>query len=109
MTELRYHSEYEVDYGTEYFYDIYHDGEHVGELSMIKYDDFNHCERIDVYDEYQNRGYGTAAIKQLNELYGRVVFVADNKDAARLYARLGDLWRHDDADYIDLGYGVYEI
>lgn len=52
---------------------------------------------------------GTDALLQVSDIYGGVAIAADNARAARLYERLGTESRYDGAEYIDQGYGVYDI
>lgn len=111
--ELRLSREYPHDYGRDFHYDIVTKGTKIGTLNVITYEDtnsdYNHCERIDIDDQHRGQGYGTATFEALRELFGSVVVAPDNADAQRLYSRLGCEWDGDDADYIDQGYGVYEI
>lgn len=84
--------------------------EEAEELEVDVCDDWVHCESVEVYKEYRNLGYGTAALEKLAEIYGRYTITPNNADAQRLYERLGseDLtWP--DAYYTDQGYGVYKI
>lgn len=82
-----------------------------GVLSKILpcYADVSACELIVVYDEYRNKGIGTQALEELSSEFCGIVVAPDNENARRLYERLGREWIHEDADYIDQGFGVYEI
>lgn len=96
-----------------YMYDnvaILQNGIEVG-AAGISYgtDELPYVERIDIYPEYQNQGIGTKALKLIADKYGDYLIAPDNQDAARLYARLGELVETDITSYIDQGYGVYEI
>ena len=96
-----------------YMYDnvaILQNGIEVG-AAGISYgtDELPYVERIDIYPEYQNKGIGTKALKLIADKYGDYLIAPDNQDAARLYARLGELVETDITSYIDQGYGVYEI
>jgi GNAT superfamily N-acetyltransferase len=112
-----------VEFGTWFQLDILADGKHVGTTTVEKFhgedaygdiiEEYVHLERIDIDDEHQRKGYGTAAIKALAEKFGALVAAPDNEDARRLYERIGedayevgstkDEWML----YLDLGYGVY--
>ena len=76
-------------------------------------DDFYYLERIDIYEQYRNRGYGTQALLKLKDITGGYYLSADNADAQRLYERIAD--PISDADYnrfgfaVDNGFGVYII
>lgn len=96
-----------------YLYDnaaILQNGVEVG-AAEISYgtDELPYVERIDIYPEYRNQGIGTKALKLIADKYGDYLIAPDNQDAARLYARLGELVETDITSYIDQGYGVYEI
>ena len=66
-----------------------------------------YCERIDIDEPFRNCGYGTAALRDLSEMFGGIVVAPDNEDAKRLYDRIGyESYKY---DYIDQGFGVYEI
>lgn len=47
--------------------------------------------RINIYEPYQNRGYGTAVVRELTEKYGlNVLWVnADNDRAIHVYEKCG--------------------
>lgn len=71
---------------------------------------WTHCESLEVDKEYRNRGFGTAALEKLTDIYGSFTITPTSEDNKRLYERLGteDL-TYQDAYYTDQGYGVYEI
>ena len=94
---------------TNRIFEIMESGATVGGCSVMVDDRFSYCERIDIDEAYRNRGFGTAALRELSELYGGIVVAPDNADAQRLYERIGSAWTDDLADYIDQGYGVYCI
>ena len=75
--------------------------------------DFTYLERIDVFPEHQNKGYGTKALTELGNIFGDYYAAADNEGAQRLYDRLGSRMRSSDYDSfgfaIDQGYGVHEL
>jgi len=76
-------------------------------------DDFSYLERIDIFEEYQNQGFGTAALYALCEIYGGFFLAPDNEGARRLYDRIADSMKQKDYDAfgfsIDQGFGVYEM
>lgn len=72
-------------------------------------DDTAYCERIDIDEEYRNNGYGTSALNELSEMFDGITVAPDNEDAKRLYERIGCESRYENADYIDQGFGVYDI
>ena len=99
-------------------YDIIANGEKVGSLEII--DQFNedndtaYVERIDIDEEYRGQGIGTAVLSDiLRDTYYNVVVAPDNKDAQRLYERLGKEFvcygDNYDFSYNNQGYGVYVI
>ena len=112
-----------VELGTWFCLDILADGKRVGTATVEKFhgedaygdirEEAARLERIDIDDEHQRKGYGTAAIKKLTEKFGALVAVPDNEGAWRLYERLGeDALETCDAEdewmlYLDNGYGVY--
>lgn len=77
-------------------------------------DSFNYLGRIDIDEEYQGKGYGTAALYELAKMYGTYYLAPDNEDAKRLYERVatevndGSLY-HEVLVHIDQGFGVYEM
>ena len=68
-----------------------------------------YVERIDIDEDYRNRGLGTQMLKDLSSMYGSVAVAPDSEDAQRLYQRIGSEYTGDDYEYIDQGFGVYEI
>ena len=77
-------------------------------------DDRDHVlvERIDVDKGYRGHGIGTTAIREIASRHRAVYLCPDNKDAARLYARLAeklDVCPLECLYYLDQGYGVYEV
>ena len=95
------------DYGTQEYIDITSDGAVVGRMTVLRYESGEvHIDRIDVDDEYQGRGFGTAALEAFRGAY----IVADNPRAARLYARLGcEVPPASEWAMLDEGYGVYQL
>lgn len=87
-------------------YDIIENGITVGYATIIKDDNSAYCERIDIEEEYRNRGFGTAALYDLSSEFHGIIIAPDNEDARRLYERLG--YESSD-DMYDQGFGVYEI
>ena len=68
-----------------------------------------YLERIDIDEAYRNQGYGTQALRQIAQEYGHIYFAADNADCQRLYERIADRCTLPNADYVDQGFGVYEL
>ena len=68
-----------------------------------------YVERIEIDKNYRNRGLGTQMLKDLSTMYGSVAVAPDSEDARRLYQRIGSEYTGDDYEYIDQGFGVYEI
>ena len=87
-------------------YDIIKDGKTVGFATIINDANSAYLERIDIEEEFRNKGYGTAALRELSDKYHGIIVAPDNEDAKRLYERLG--YESSD-DMYDQGYGVYEI
>lgn len=87
-------------------FDIIENGVTVGYASVMVDDSSAYCERIDIEEEYRNRGYGTAALRDLSEMFHGIIVAPDNEDAQRLYERIG--YETSD-DMYDQGFGVYEI
>ena len=103
-------------------YDIIAGGETVGTVDLIDRlcedeDDNDICyiERIDVYEQYRNRGIGTEVLTSslYDSGYRTVIVAPDNEDAKRLYERIGQEYTYNgagvDFGYNDQGYGVYSI
>ena len=89
--------------------DIVADGKCVGFASLMVGENSTYIERIDIDTEEQGNGYGTQAIKAISRMYETVFAAPDNSDSQRLFERLGREYTGDEADYIDQGYGVYEV
>lgn len=87
-------------------FNIIENGITVGYASVMVDDSSAYCERIDIDEEYRNRGYGTAALRDLSEKFHGIIVAPDNEDAQRLYERIG--YETSD-DMYDQGFGVYEI
>lgn len=112
MTELKLMKTTEEDSYNAYEFDILVDGVKVGAADVMAEDEDDehaYVERIDIFAEYQNNGFGTDALRQLSDKWFGVEIAPDNEDAQRLYERLGEESSWEDADYIDQGYGVYRI
>lgn len=85
-------------------------GKQVGAVGINIYDDFTLIERLDVDEEYRNKGIGSKIITDIASEFDTTYIVPDNENAKRLYERLGDEVTDDDVvEYLDDGYGVYEI
>lgn len=112
MTELKLMNTTEEDSYNAYEFAILVDGVKVGAADVMAEDEDDehaYVERIDIFAEYQNNGFGTDALRQLSDKWFGVEIAPDNEDAQRLYERLGEESSWEDADYIDQGYGVYRI
>lgn len=89
-------------------YSIQLDGIEIGTAS-VQASATAYVERIDIDAAQRGQGYGTEALRQLSRLHGGIYLAPDNEDARRLYERIGIEYTGDDAEYIDQGFGVYEI
>lgn len=87
-------------------YHIVEGGRVIGYASVMVDDESAYCERIDIEQEFRNRGYGTAALLAMSAVHGGVIVAPDNEDARRLYERIGT---EANADIYDQGHGVYKI
>ena len=81
---------------------------------LNEYEDYLLIDRLDTEEEYQNKGYGTQILKEIQKDFNTVYIVPDNKDAARLYERIGrsvvDKPIYDKELYaLDNGFGVFEL
>lgn len=100
---------------TTRFYKLDEDGREIGKATMEVYDDgMNYVARLDVAESERGKGYGTAMLQMLREIYGSLIITPDNEDAARLYDRLGTSLegtrQYDESLFaLDNGFGVYEI
>lgn len=102
-------NEYAEDSYTNISIDIEANGEIVGCASLMVDGDGAYCDRIDIFDGHRNKGYGTAALLELSDMYDGIMVAPDNADAQRLYERIGRESCYENAEYIDQGYGVYAI
>lgn len=100
---------YENDGYEDINYDILNENGDVIGWCNIMADDTAYCEGIAINKECRNKGYGTSALYELSNIYGGITVAPDNEDAKRLYERIGSESRYENADYIDQGYGVYDI
>ena len=69
--------------------ELFHDGVKIGEAEV---DLKNHMlSRLNIYEPYQNKGYGTEAVKMLTETYGldNLWVNADNSRAIHVYEKCG--------------------
>lgn len=108
MNELILVGTYDEDSYKNEMYEYVVDGKTVGSASVMA-GETAYVERIDIEEEYRNHGYGTAFLRELSDTYGFVYLAPDNADAQRLYERIGREYTGEDADYVDQGFGVYEI
>lgn len=83
--------------------------EKVGFVNLMIDEEYTYCECIAICEEHRNKGIGTQVLEELSSEFCGIVVAPDNEDARRLYERLGREWVHEDAGYIDQGFGVYEI
>lgn len=90
-------------------YDIVSDDTTVGAMTVMNSYTGAYVERIDVDEQYRGRGIGTDALLQASIMYGGITVAPDNERAARLYQRLGTESRYEGAEYVDQGFGVYDI
>ena len=109
MTKLVKVREQIEDSYTAIGYEIVSEGVTVGAMTVMDSDDGAYVERIDIDEQYRGHGIGTDALLQVSDIYGGVAIAPDNDRAARLYERLGTESRYDGAEYIDQGFGVYDI
>ena len=89
---IRCPQKFEVRADEDGTFTIYVGGTEVGggNLMLPESDnDFTYLERIDVFPEHQNKGYGTKALTELGNIFGDYYAAADNEGAQRLYDRLG--------------------
>ena len=100
---------YENDGYEDVYFDIVNEENVVVGSCNIMADDTAYCERIDIDENYRNRGYGTSALNQLSEMFDGITVAPDNENAKRLYERIGYESHYENADYIDQGFGVYDI
>lgn len=87
-------------------------------LTFGEDEDVIYVERIDVDEEHRGKGIGTAVLQMLTYKHGAVFVAPDNEDSKRLFERIGlDAYEESNPrqfydnsiDYLDQGYGVYEI
>lgn len=111
MLEIKEVKRYEEDSYEAIGFDIVLDGQKIGYASaMYEEGTDTYIDRIDIDEDYRNHGYGTAALHVLADTFGGMIYLApDNEDAQRLYDRLGWEYTGENADYVDQGFGVYEI
>lgn len=84
--------------------------EKVGRAMFIMWDDNTGLiESIDIDEDKQNRGYGTAAIMSLADRVNGCYLAPDNANARRLYERLGREVFTTPWACLDVGYGVFEV
>ena len=105
----RYEAEMDADYDEEYDFD---DKERYINMDF-DYDKNGeeidcHIDRLDIDDAWQNLGIGTAI---LTKYFSGATLSPDNKDAQKLYSKIGHEYTGNDEGImnLDVGYGVYEI
>lgn len=90
-------------------YEIVSDDTTVGAMSVMDSYTGAYVEGIVVEEQYRGRGIGTDALLQASSMYGGIAVAPDNERAARLYQRLGTESHYEGAEYVDQGFGVYDI
>jgi len=118
MIKIREYRRYYLDGNETVTYVMYVNGEKVGyayvtEFLKGKEDNESdgmdaYIDRIDIYDGYRNKGFGSTFIAWISGQYDRVFAAPDNLDSQRLFDRIG---REHYGEYggFDQGFGVYEI
>lgn len=104
------------EFGTIEAWHIFKDGKEVGFASVqnweTKEEDGVYVERIDVYDGFRGKGYGTALLEAIDDHYDCDIYICpDNERAAKLYERLGEKTGcyPEFYGYYDCGFGIYDI
>ena len=90
-------------------YEIVSDDTTVGAMTVMDSCTGAYVEGIVVEEQYRGHGIGTDALLQASSMYGGIAIAPDNERAARLYQRLGTESRYEGAEYVDQGFGVYDI
>ena len=62
----------------------------IGYLTLFVCDGIAYMGSLEIFEDYRNKGYGTAVIKEFAERYEGVYICPTNADNERLYARLGE-------------------
>lgn len=106
MTKLSVTRTQAEDAYTYVMYDITDGARTIGSAAVMVDNDGAYCDRIDILPEFRRCGHGTEALRELSRIYGGLTIAPDNEDARRLYDRIGS---EITAEYIDQGYGVYQI
>ena len=78
----------------QYFIEIFLQDECIGESDIfVSFDDEDiknaYCKSLMIYPEYRNKGYGSEFLIRVSCFYNGLYICPDNKNAERLYARLG--------------------
>lgn len=105
-------AELNTSYDTPYVYKLYEirvNDMAIGDCTVAIEDDISFCERIDIAPQFRNKGYGTATMKLLSEMFDEIVVAPDNESAARLFHNIGREYHEEDATYLEQGYGVFII
>ena len=97
-----------------YVHELWVPGREVGRarvnFSAQEEDPWAYCELLYIEPEMRGQGLGTEMLRWMAARYGSVVVAPDNRGAQRLYERLGrEAYGREAYDYIDQGFGVYEI
>lgn len=93
-------------------HDIFVDDVQVGKAHLIDNPniDEKYLENVDIFEEYQNKGYGTQAIRMLAKQYGYIYFAPTDANNKRLYERIAKIEpSHMDHEAIDQGFGIYYL
>lgn len=89
-------------------YNLIVDGVEVGFAGVIEFEDCAYLERIDIYDDHMNKGYGTKFINWLAYHHDDIIAAPDNEGSQRLFDRLG--WEeHSLLQGYDQGFGLYKV
>ena len=87
------------------------DNVEIGGFSLFIYENSTYIESFLIKENHRNNGYGTQAIKELKKLYDNIWCTPDNKNAQRLYERLGHRLENNEYsnDCVNQGFGNYEF
>ena len=110
LTVLGYSGDEEDPDGLYTNYSISYDKKKIGNVDIKSWDDGSALiDRIDIDEEFRNKGIGSYIISYFSDLYSSCYIVPDNTYAQRLYARLGSETTEYPWYGLDQGYGVYKL
>ncbi|MBG9981764.1 GNAT family N-acetyltransferase [Aerococcaceae bacterium DSM 111020] len=89
--------------------DIIVDKKQVGWIEIVEDDDEITIADLQIYDEFQNQGIGTAVLNKLIDEHYSVTLAPTDEDNLRLYQRVGFEEATENAPEIDQGLGVWTI